>query len=312
MLTFFTTAKPFRGHSGVIQQNALKSWTLLHPDVEVILFGADAGAAETALALGIRHEPLVERNECGTKRLDYLFARAPAIARHDVLCYINCDIILMQDFCRALARVKLAHSRFLMVGRRWDTEIKGLYDFKEKDWETRLRDQVLQNGKQRTPEWIDYFAFTRGLYGLDMPPLVIGRVFWDNWLVWKARDSNGPVVDASAAVLAVHQNHDYGYHLQGKQGVFHGEESGRNYKLAGGWKHLRTIADADEVLREGGLKSNTLRHWAAARRYARQAFRMLLHDVIEPVWFLFLKITRPARRMLGLSAGIVRRARGKA
>jgi hypothetical protein len=34
MLTFFTTAKPFRGHSGVIQRNALKSWTLLHPDVE--------------------------------------------------------------------------------------------------------------------------------------------------------------------------------------------------------------------------------------------------------------------------------------
>jgi hypothetical protein len=31
MLTFFTTAKPFRGHHGIIQRNALKSWTLLHP-----------------------------------------------------------------------------------------------------------------------------------------------------------------------------------------------------------------------------------------------------------------------------------------
>ena len=45
MLTFFTTAKPFRGQDGLIQQNALKSWKRLRPDVEVILFGDDAGAA---------------------------------------------------------------------------------------------------------------------------------------------------------------------------------------------------------------------------------------------------------------------------
>jgi hypothetical protein len=62
------------------------------------------------------------------------------------------------------------------------------------------------------------------------------------------------VVDASDVIIAVHQNHDYRYHPQGKQGVFHGEEAGRNYELAGGWRHLRTIADADEVLREDGLK----------------------------------------------------------
>jgi hypothetical protein len=55
----------------------------------VILFGDDAGAAEAARVLGIRHEPRVERNERGSKRLDYLFARAQAIARHDLLCYID-------------------------------------------------------------------------------------------------------------------------------------------------------------------------------------------------------------------------------
>jgi hypothetical protein len=43
MLTLFTTAKPFRGHSGMIQRNALKGRTLLHPDIEIILFGDDDG-----------------------------------------------------------------------------------------------------------------------------------------------------------------------------------------------------------------------------------------------------------------------------
>jgi hypothetical protein len=48
MLTFFTTAKPFGGHNGIIQKNALKSWALLHPEVELILFGDEEGAAEAA------------------------------------------------------------------------------------------------------------------------------------------------------------------------------------------------------------------------------------------------------------------------
>ena len=57
MLTIFSTPKPFVGHIGIIQRNAIKSWTLLHPDVEVILFGDDEGAAQACQDLGIRHEP---------------------------------------------------------------------------------------------------------------------------------------------------------------------------------------------------------------------------------------------------------------
>jgi len=48
MITFFTTPKPFRGHIGVIQRNAIHSWKLVHPEAEVILFGNEEGAAEVA------------------------------------------------------------------------------------------------------------------------------------------------------------------------------------------------------------------------------------------------------------------------
>src|SRR6516225_625859 len=146
MLTFFTTAKPFRGHQGVIQRNALKSLTLLHPQVEVILFGDEEGAAETARELQIRHEPQVERNEFGTKRLDFMFSRAQAIARHDLLCYINCDLVLMQSFCKAIPRVHEKHSQFLMVGRRWDTDTAVPLTFNNKAWESHLRNRVLREG----------------------------------------------------------------------------------------------------------------------------------------------------------------------
>ncbi len=317
MLTIFTTAKPFRGHIRIIQRNALQSWKALHPGIEIILFGADEGATEVAQEFGLRREPHVERNEWGTKRLDYLFARAQAIARHEILCYINCDIILMQDFCRAIDRVRAMHREFLMVGRRWDTDITEPLPFQSRErqspdwrgqdlpasdsqtpqWQTDLRSLALHRGRKCTAEWIDYFVFSRGLYGPDMPPFVL-RVFWDNWLVWKALDSKRPVVDASRAVMAVHQNHDYSYQPQGKAGIWSGEEAGLNGQLAGGWRHLRTIADATEVLPPEKLKPNALRHWSTAKRYARQAVRILYYDAWHPIWFALLNLTRPLRRSL--------------
>jgi hypothetical protein len=131
-------------------------------------------------------------------------------------------------------------------------------------------------------------------------------------MVWKFLEARQPVVDASSAVMAVHQNHDYGHVPHGKRTVYYGEEAGRNYELTGGWKHLRTIADATEVLTQGGLKPNAMRHWAAVRRYLRQAWRAILHDAIQPVWFFFLGITRPVRHALGLRSETLRRAREKA
>ncbi len=312
MLTLFTTAKPFRGHTGIIQRNAIQSWTRLDTEIEIILFGNDEGAAEATQKFGVRHEPHVECNDRGTKRLDYMFARAQAIARHELLCYINCDIILMQDFRRAVERVRAAHKQFLMVGRRWDADVTVPLAFdgppvqapkrQAPDWQARvlqvcLRDLALRCGCRRTAEWIDYFVFTRGLYGADMPPFVL-RVFWDNWLVWKALDSGKPVIDASRSVLAVHQNHDYNYHSQGKAGVWTGAEAGLNGQLAGGWRHLRTIADATLLLLPKAPKRNVFRHLSTAKRYARQAGRVLFYDVWHPIWFALLNVSRPLRRAL--------------
>src|SRR5579859_392882 len=106
MLTFFTTAKPFKAQSGIIQRNALRSWKLLSPQVEVILFGNEDGAAQVCEEVGLRHIPHVEMNEVGLKRVDYYFDRAQEVAQHDVLCYVNCDILLTPDFLVAVERVK--------------------------------------------------------------------------------------------------------------------------------------------------------------------------------------------------------------
>ena len=77
MLTFFTTAKAFRGHDGTIQLNALKSWKLLDADVEIIVFGDDEGAAQVCSELGLVHHRYVEQHASGRNRWTICFgARA--------------------------------------------------------------------------------------------------------------------------------------------------------------------------------------------------------------------------------------------
>jgi hypothetical protein len=156
MLTYFTTGKAFRGHDGIIQRNALKSWKLLHPDIEVILFGDEAGAAEICVELGLVHQPDVERHESGKPRLDSMFAKAQAIAKHEYLCYSNCDIVLMGDFREAFKSAGAWRSRFLLVSRRWDTDITEPLSFTG-DWERVLRERAITSGFQQDEDLDRFF-----------------------------------------------------------------------------------------------------------------------------------------------------------
>lgn len=312
MITFFTTAKPFVGHSAIIQRNALKSWTLVHPNAEVILFGDDEGAASVARELGLRHEAHTEKNELGTNRVNYIFNRAQQIARHDYLCYSNCDIIFLPDLTQALERVKERHSRFLAVGRRWDANVRQPIDFSAQDWTAKVRGIALTENNQRPGWFIDYFVFSREFFGPDLPPLLIGRAAWDNWMVWKGIASGNPVVDVSRAVVAIHQNHDYLHHPQGEAGVYDGEEAKLNFRLAGGWKHMRTIADAPLILTSSRLRSNWKR---LGNKFRRNPTLPWYSDVLSyvwyPVWFRLLDITRPLRSALGLRSKIPQKPREK-
>ncbi len=95
-----------------------------------------------------------------------------------------------------------------------------------------MLDQLaVETDRQRPPQWIDYFVFSRGLYYQQIPEFVVGRPGWDNWLLWYPLSIGVPVVDASRVVRAVHQNHDYGYHPEGEKGVWEGEEAQENYRL---------------------------------------------------------------------------------
>src|SRR5579863_3545388 len=291
MLTLFSTPKPFHGHIGVIQRNAIQSWKRIHPDVEIILFGGEEGAAEAAHEFGLRHVPNVPKNEFGTKLLRGLFEPAQEMARYDRLCYINCDIMLLPTFGAAVERVAARFPQFLMVGQRWNTDILEPWDFGSSDWDRRLDAYVADHGSMQGATGIDYFVFSRGLFR-DIPPLVIGRIWWDHWLIWRARSLKTPVVDATLTVRAIHQNHDYSYHPAGATGVWQDEQARKNFELAGGKWHLYTIDDSTHRLTPGGLKPKM---W-----YPVAPLRRALRPYVAPTWYKFLKFTQPVRHSLGV------------
>lgn len=129
MLTIFTIPKAFRGHIAVIQRNAIRSWTLLPSRPQVVLFGDDEGTEAAARELGVAHVPQVARNPLGTPLLNGVFDQAQQTSPHNLLCYANADIILLDDFQSAVERVAAWRSPALMVGRRWDLDVTAPVDF---------------------------------------------------------------------------------------------------------------------------------------------------------------------------------------
>ena len=122
MITLFTLPKPFVGHIGMIQRNAIQSWTRLHPDIDILMFGNEQGTAEIAAEFGLRHFPDVDVNEYGTPRMTGYFQQAEEAARHSRMCYVNADIILFPDLLEAVAKVDLP--KFVMGGQRTDYDIE--------------------------------------------------------------------------------------------------------------------------------------------------------------------------------------------
>jgi hypothetical protein len=287
VLTLFTTAKPFTGQIAITQRNTLKSWKLLHADVEVILFGDEDGAAEVSAEFGLRHVPHVERHHTGMKHLNYLFEKAQAIARNEYLCYANCDIILMDDFYQAFTRAVSWRQSFLMIGQRWDTDVTEPIDFSDPNWNSSVRLLVQSSGFRQAMHYIDYFAFRRGVYD-QVPPFVLGRSWWDHWLIWKALSRGVPVIDCSSVVMAVHQNHGYTYHPHGKQGTHEDSLAEQNKRLAGNGKQLSITADATHLF----ARENVIRR--------APPFRKLAVWTLPKVWKSLVFATFWLRKPLGL------------
>lgn len=289
LITLFSAPKPFTDpHIATIQRNAIKSWTLL-PDVAVLLIGNEQGVAEAAKELNVKYLPDVECSITGTPLISSMFQLARESSKSDLLCIINADMILMPDFVEAAKRVRKREKTFVMLSQRWDLDVTQPLDFSD-GWEGRLRSTVHGQGQLHRPAGSDFFLFPLSSY-LDVPAFAIGRAGWDNWMIYKARQENWPVIDCTPSVMIVHQNHDY-RHLPGGKPHYEHPETNENIRMAGGPAVVRyTILDATHRLVDEKLVRpafTSLRFWRRVELFLRKVFYFLPENLVE-------NIARPKR-----------------
>lgn len=247
--TVFTIPRSFENIHEVRQENAVQSWARLEPSPEILLIGDDGGIAEAAKKYGCLHLPKIVRSKHGTPLVSDAFAQAQQTAANEYLCYVNADIILLQDFVDAFRECVKAFDRFLMTGQRWDSpNFDGVAIDFSKGWAERLWKRVSTTGGYHSRRGEDYFAFRKGLYP-RVPPFAIGRSAWDNWLVLDVTKRDMVTVDATSTVRAIHQG-------RGKRRHPNSAEYRLNQRV---WRENGGILDGGYttstmwILRPGGL-----------------------------------------------------------
>ncbi|KAH3759427.1 glycosyltransferase family 2 protein [Pelomyxa schiedti] len=247
-----TTMKPSKQgeHSYIIQRNAVNSWSRLRCVDQILIFGDDAGAPEIAESVGNIATVIkdVKRNSYGLPLMDSMLPRSDAIGlakgSDKVVMFSNADMIYLDDVCDAIETALSesskvaqesgfqANGKFMIVTRRWNTDIKTLLDFNG-DWQAQLRQIVRSRGKLMPEnQWaIDTFIWRAGLFDdFSVPPLIVGIPAWDNWLLHTAITKQEIVIDATEVMTAIHQNHPFG-----RQSAAHDQMTKENKELAKSW-----------------------------------------------------------------------------
>lgn len=282
MLTLFASPKPFADpHVALIQRNAILSWAHLAPRPEIFLVGDAAGVADLATELRVPHIRDVPVNESGTPLLDGVFAAVEKRSRADHFCYMNADIILMDDFPRAVDQVLSWNAQAVLVGDRIELDVRRPLDFERDEWQVEIRDDVKRRG-ERLGAGPDFVVYARGAL-TPMPPFAIGRTTFDNWFMWRAVHDGRPVVNVGKAATIIHQVHSGAAEWAAMRGSV---EARANRALASEWACSYTLEDCThELVGEAVVsrRSAMRRHRAAAalaigRNRGRAGARALLNS----------------------------------
>lgn len=251
IVTLFTTPRPLSSSElfGIIQRNALTSWSLLNPRPEIVVFADEQyegqDTIDFVLGLGFRVEPVLRRSSRRVPRLDDLFPRAQEMAGDGLPCYVNADIILENNLLPALEQASEPFEKCLLIARRWCIQMLELMDFSE-GWEQRLKQKVSEQGSLMVECAIDLFSWKGDVYR-EFKPFAIGRYRWDNWLVGNALVRGCPVVDISRIARLTHQSH--------ANVPWEDPDASANFQIPGAFCSLK---DSTHTLTENGIVNGWL------------------------------------------------------
>ncbi len=256
MITILSSPKPWAGLSSKNQQNAIISWLALHQDVQVILYGDAPGTADACERFGVVHVSDIHGSPQGIPYFGAIAEHAAIHGKHDIQCYVNCDILFGKSLLNAIHSIR--YEKYLVIGQRIDLTEGVSLDVTKQDYLTRLK-TLASEGKAvlHPPAGSDYFLFRRGTWD-GLPEIVIGRGGYDNALISHCLRRSIPVIDASFDIKLFHQYHNYSHAQGGEAEVFKGIEANKNLSSLP-TADTPTLLNADWIIKNGKLRKNYCR-----------------------------------------------------
>lgn len=284
-MVIFTVPKPFKGEFAQIQEKAILSWLVMRPKPTIVLCGDEEGVQAMTKKYKLFHIRRIRTSKNGIPLLNSVFDEVQKRYKDEIYIYVNSDIIFLDSPTKIVRSLSQRFPSFLAVGRRFEMKSMGISPPQMKK---RIKEG---NAVLKNHSWMDYFIFTPGVFPA-LPPFLLGRTFWDKWLLWKCIQKGISVIDVTEDFRAVHQTHSYSFSGTTNRGaVWTGEDALQNIVSAGGWSHSADISSAQYKLVRGRLV------WRGPQTTMGSLFRRAM-DRIPALWPLFLHV-RLIRQQIG-------------
>ena len=207
-ITIITTCKPFRGQDSIYQKNALLSW--IHNGFSVAIVGKDDGVEAFCKKNHCLHLPEVETSKTNIPYISSIFEIAETHIHTPYYVYSNSDILLDNSALPKLRNfLRLSKfENFLLTARRRNIPLSETINYTQEDWSEHLRTVDANQGTWDQPYAIDFFFMNKG-WLKNIPPLLVGRAGWDNWMLHNAQKHMISIIDASDYIRLYHPVHYY-------------------------------------------------------------------------------------------------------
>ena len=183
----------------------VKNWLSLHPFVIPAIFTNETDVGNKCRRQGWEVFPIHEAAADGIPVLKYMHRDVMTAFNTTFYAYSNGDILHTDNLVQTL--ISLTHSidmhkPGMIIGKR--TNVDNVTEKEASSW-TNISAMAKSRGKLFTGIALEYFITTRIYPWKDIAEVVIGRIRYDNWLVFYSRKQNHTVIDATQTILAVHQ-----------------------------------------------------------------------------------------------------------
>jgi len=231
-LSFISAFREFEGEQDRIQQSCMYSWKANGIKVFVPIneegikekCGEDitlVGGVQTGRDLGFNNRCPVVKD---------LILKALPLIETETVALINSDIIIDQDFS---VKVKEIFNKYgqdiFMVGARKDIDLKIFINTRETYLQVLSQEREIHNPSTSS----DIFIASKAIWlriANEMPPFLLGRFCWDNWLHLYAMENNLRKYNCSNALLLLHCEHGY-RHIEIQENAGEGDAASTQYNV---------------------------------------------------------------------------------